>query len=1125
MKANIVSLLLLCATAAHAQVYPHTDPGNTSGWILNDSMSDEFDGASIDTAKWEPLSWTGRKPAQHVFENVAVSGGKAILTTDWKSGPTSITEGAYTIDTGYFQSIAFQRYGYFEIRMRALDFPLVTGWWLTGGSKTYSREIDMYESGSGVPGREYIWGNNYHIWQTPTANGVDSTHSQANPPHITLPFKAIDDYHTYGFEWDKDSMTLYVDGDQKYTRPTESFRVGQRLMVGNEYNQWITSLEAMSNNVHKLPATYDIEYVRAWYKPDTDVRWHVDGTNGDDANDGLSWSNAKKTIGAAVNEAFNGDEIWVAQGVYREYLTFFGLRNMNVYGGFRPGDTSLDDRNPDLYPTLVVACVDNREVCSVCDVHGFRLDGFTFSGTEGNYETGLRVTGPSTDLIIANCRTSWNQPVNGAAAGSSAVGHGLTEVRYENCVFANNKCFGAYAGSAGLSVSKGAQVDLVNCRFLENETSGAGGALGVSWTDAATSVSMTNCIVANNINQTGEAAVYLNSGSLTMVNCTVAGNSGHGVEIDSVSSAIQPADLRNNIFFDNVQYGVVERKQISSFYNNIFYANANQLYWGSAKNSESAINGISGSSGNLVRDPMLVNLANNNARLQSGSQAINAAQASSAPDYDADGVWRSTPDIGAYEFTGTAVAQRPAGGINMQIPGRVDAAAYDEGGQGVAFNDTTALNQAQFYRGHGPETEWKVPEGSPDIGWTEAGEWLEYTVDVAPGTYDMYVRLSSDNTDRQIRFLLDGTELATVTCPNTGSWDVFTNVNVGSVTLAGGSNLVLRAEMLDGGMNYSWVEFYPTPILASQDIGSPSPAGSMHYDNGRYFVKGNGSDLWDSATDHFHYVNQTLSGDGFIHARVNEIVAPNDMAKSGVMLRDSLDDDAPYVLLLQHPNNQVALTWRETAGALPRTAGWYVGDSNDVKRLALARHGDQFRAYYSVDGAAWILAGEPVTVFMGEAVQCGLGVNSASPGALSSSIFTEVGIDTDPSLMVPPETDSDGDGIPDDWEADMGTLALSDDAGVDYDDDGPDTGDEYIADTDPLDGGSYLFAEGSPIPGNSYSVSFLSSSNRVYSVESTENLLSDWTEWTNGIPGSGSWLEIIDTDAATNRFYRVKVSL
>ncbi len=79
--------------------------------------------------------------------------------------------------------------------------------------------------------------------------------------------------------------------------------------------------------------------------------------------------------------------------------------------------------------------------------------------------------------------------------------------------------------------------------------------------------------------------------------------------------------------------------------------------------------------------------------------------------------------------------QRPYSGTAIPIPGTVEAEDFDDGGPGVAYNDTTVLNLGGLAA---PRSSDQVDleactdtGGGSDMGWTVAGEWLNYTVNVA----------------------------------------------------------------------------------------------------------------------------------------------------------------------------------------------------------------------------------------------------------------------------------------------------------------------------------------------------------------------------------------------------------
>lgn len=596
-------------------VFPLTDPSNQGGWLVYEPMWDEFDGATLNLEKWEPLSWSGRAPVYHEFNNVILSNGNAVLKTTWKDGPvSSVNETDYAISAGYFQSTTERRYGYFEIKCRALDFPMVTGWWMTGGGRAYTREIDMLECPSGVDGRKNEYSCNFHIWKTPTPDGVDDNGggSIADPKHYTLPFNMVDDFHVYGFEWDKDVCKIYIDGVLYRTKATESFKVGQRLMVGNEYNKWFAPISMVNSNLHKVGATYDIEYVRSWIKPETDETWYVDAASGDDANDGTTWASAKKTIQGAVNEAYDGDSIWVAGGYYQEYVTFHGMNNLKVYGGFVNGDADLADRDHVQNPTIINAPQDGYSPVCIKGNNGFRLDGFTISGVSGNtwHEHGVDIHGPCANVVIANCRMIQNHPSAGGGSGTMTdgvdgadYGLALTQVRYENCEISGNT---SVNDGTALSVVDGAQVEFVNTRIMNNSCSGQGGVLrNYSWNHTGnpnTLIRFENCLIYGNTNQSNKGVVSLNYGALELDRCTVVGNTGDGIELFSGSGAT--ASVVNSALLDNNGEGFCANTSGFSLQDNLFFNNSGgHVYYGGNKDTESAINGMSQASGNIVADP------------------------------------------------------------------------------------------------------------------------------------------------------------------------------------------------------------------------------------------------------------------------------------------------------------------------------------------------------------------------------------------------------------------------------------------------------------------------------------------------------------------------------------------
>lgn len=144
-----------------------------------------------------------------------------------------------------------------------------------------------------------------------------------------------------------------------------------------------------------------------------------------------------------------------------------------------------------------------------------------------------------------------------------------------------------------------------------------------------------------------------------------------------------------------------------------------------------------------------------------------------------------------------AVAGSPFGGAPATIPGTILAANFDEGGQNVAYYDTTPGNLGGAYR----DTDVDIEEGSEgyDVGWIAPTEWLNYTVNVtSDGDYMVQLRVASPSGGGLLHIGFDGGNVwATVPIPATGDWQNWTNVNL-PVTLTAGIQLMTLYFDTDG---------------------------------------------------------------------------------------------------------------------------------------------------------------------------------------------------------------------------------------------------------------------------------------------------------------------------------------
>lgn len=96
--------------------------------------------------------------------------------------------------------------------------------------------------------------------------------------------------------------------------------------------------------------------------------------------------------------------------------------------------------------------------------------------------------------------------------------------------------------------------------------------------------------------------------------------------------------------------------------------------------------------------------------------------------------------------------------------------------------------------------------GGQNIGYTDAGDWLDYKVNVqTAGTYNVEFRVASQTSGGSIELRKDGAVLGNVTVPVTGAWQTWATVS-DSVVLAAGEQ-ILRVQVTAPGFNLNWIKF------------------------------------------------------------------------------------------------------------------------------------------------------------------------------------------------------------------------------------------------------------------------------------------------------------------------------
>ncbi len=151
------------------------------------------------------------------------------------------------------------------------------------------------------------------------------------------------------------------------------------------------------------------------------------------------------------------------------------------------------------------------------------------------------------------------------------------------------------------------------------------------------------------------------------------------------------------------------------------------------------------------------------------------------------------------------------------IPGTIAAVHYDVGNWGISYTDDNwynngdgGYNDGWSYRNDGVDVESNTnPNGYPyNIGWTETGEWLGYTVEnVTPGNYNINVSVASNGDGGMFFIQINGVNISVLNVPtSTGGWYNWSDLTIPNVEISN-ENQFIRLQIVQGGFNIESISF------------------------------------------------------------------------------------------------------------------------------------------------------------------------------------------------------------------------------------------------------------------------------------------------------------------------------
>lgn len=296
---------------------------------------------------------------------------------------------------------------------------------------------------------------------------------------------------------------------------TGSYATGDEIKCNIAYNFPCGALQtATSNIITIIPA---VIYVKA------------DATGN---NDGSNWESAYTQLYTAIAQAIAGQQIWVAEGTYKPISgQHFSMKpDVKILGGFEGVETTLEDRDWKLYPTILQK--NGGQYLIFNFFNGLKrtavLDGFKLEGSGNDVTMYNRDVSPT----IRNCTFSNSN-------ATAMYNEFLEDIWIENCIFSGNSSPYTYGGAVW---NHNVTAYFVNCLFTGN-TAGVGGAManvGI--------VCVINCTFSGNTSTLpeGHGCTIYNSSTSYIQNCIIAGNADKSILDDGTYS-----DVRNCLIDDS----------------------------------------------------------------------------------------------------------------------------------------------------------------------------------------------------------------------------------------------------------------------------------------------------------------------------------------------------------------------------------------------------------------------------------------------------------------------------------------------------------------------------------------------------------------------------------------------
>lgn len=162
------------------------------------------------------------------------------------------------------------------------------------------------------------------------------------------------------------------------------------------------------------------------------------------------------------------------------------------------------------------------------------------------------------------------------------------------------------------------------------------------------------------------------------------------------------------------------------------------------------------------------------------------------------------------------ITRNPFNG-KIRLPGTLEAENFDRGGEGITYHDNDPGNNGgtNYRSGNDTGVDIVTGNGGYAVGWTNGGEWIEYTMNVTKAGKYTYEAIISNGTGDNGGFSIslvgnDGklTKLADVSVPSTaGNWENYQPVEGELLQNLEVGSQIFRITITAGNCNIDKIKF------------------------------------------------------------------------------------------------------------------------------------------------------------------------------------------------------------------------------------------------------------------------------------------------------------------------------